>query len=232
MIELPRRVPGASTAGPAPTRLVPLYVHPLEDPQAWDAEALAGATVVVNVHDGPGLDGPDEAYAAVTARLAEAGVPMLGYVDLGHAARPIADIVADVEGWTAYPMSGVFLDQCPTEAEGVGKVALAVRVARRAGLFAGVLNPGAPTDPVFRDLGVPICVFEGAWDDYQEWTGEGSRPGDGHLIHSVPPWQLEHARRVMAWRGAGFGLVTDRWMPNPWQGLPSDAPRPLAVVPG
>jgi hypothetical protein len=231
MIELPRRIPGATTAVPAPTRLVPLYVHPLEDPHAWDPYALDGATVIVNVHDGPGAI-VDEDYILATSRLAAAGVPMLGYVDLGYSARPIADILDDVNRWAAYPMSGVFLDQSPTGAYGLGPVALAVRVARRAGLFATVLNPGTPTDPVYRELGVPICVFEGGWDEYQEWDGEGALPGDGHLIHSVPPWQLEHARRVMAWRGAGFGVVTDRWMPNPWHGLPSDSPRPLAVVPG
>jgi hypothetical protein len=231
MIELPRRIPGATTAVPAPTRLVPLYVHPLEDPHAWDPEALDGATVIVNVHDGPGVI-VDEDYILATSRLAAAGVPMLGYVDLGYSARPIADILDDVNRWAAYPMSGVFLDQAPTGAYGMGPVALAVRVARRAGLFATVLNPGTPTDPVYRELGVPICVFEGGWDEYQEWDGDGALPGDGHLIHSVPPWQLEHARRVMAWRGAGFGVVTDRWMPNPWHGLPSDSPRPLAVVPG
>jgi hypothetical protein len=231
MIELPRRIPGATAMMPAPTRLVPLYVHPLEDPHAWDPDALDGATVIVNVHDGPGEDVDDE-YRAVTARLAEAAIPMLGYVDLGYSTRPVADILDDVNRWSAYPMSGVFLDQSPTGAYGLGPVALAVRVAHRAGLFATVLNPGAPVEPVYRELGVPICVFEGTWDDYQGWGGEGALPGDGHLIHGVPPWQLEHARRVMAWRGAGFGLVTDRWLPNPWHGLPSDSPRPLAVVPG
>jgi hypothetical protein len=232
MIELPRRVPGAATAGPAPTTLLPLYVHPLEDPDAWDPDALAGATVIVNVANGPGKGEPDGSYAEATARLAAAAVPMLGYVDAGYSARPIADILDDVNRWSAYPMSGIFLDQCPTGAFGMGPVALAIRVARRAGLFAAVLNPGTPPEAVYRDLGVPICVYEGSWDDYQEWTGEGALPGDGHLIHSVPPWQLEHARRVMAWRGAGFGVVTDRWMTSPWQGLPSDSPRPLAVVPG
>jgi hypothetical protein len=231
MTDLPRRIPGATATAPAPTPLVPLYVHPVEDPRAWEPEALLGTTVIVNIHNGPGTRA-DAHYTEVTGRLADAGVPMLGYVDLGYSERPIADILDDVNRWADHPMSGVFLDQSPSDAAGLGPVALAVRVAHRAGLFAAVLNPGTPTDPVYRELGVPICVFEGGWADYQDWNGEGALPGDGHLIHSVPPWQLEHARRVMAWRGAGFGLVTDRWMPNPWQGLPSDSPRPLAVVPG
>jgi hypothetical protein len=227
--ELPRRIPGASTLGPTPTPLVPLYVHPREDAHAWDPDALAGATVVVNVANGPGSTVDDE-YVAATARLAGAGIPMLGYVDLGYAARPIADILDDIERWTDYPMAGVFLDQAPTSPFSIGPVALAIRVARRARLFVAVLNPGTPADPVYRELGVPICAFEGSWDDYQAWSGLGAQPGDGHLVHSVPRDQLATVRKVMGWRGAGFGLVTDRERPDPWDGLPSDALRALVAV--
>jgi hypothetical protein len=233
--ELPRRIPGATTLGPAPTPLVPLYVHPAEAARdenlkrAWDPDALAGATVIVNVADGPGST-VDEAYVEATALLAAAGVPMLGYVDLGYAARPLGDIVEDIERWSAYPMAGVFLDQAPTTPFSIGPVALAIRVARRARLFVAVLNPGTPADPVYRELGVPICAFEGSWADYQAWSGLGAQPGDGHLVHGVPAAQLATARKVMGWRGAGFGLVTDRELPNPWQGLPTDAARTLVAV--
>jgi hypothetical protein len=227
--ELPRRIPGVTTVGPPPTPLVPLYVHPLEDPYAWEPDALAGATVIVNVADGPGSTVDDD-YAAATAQLSVAGVPMLGYVDLGYAARPLADILDDIERWTAYPMAGVFLDQAPTTPFSIGPVALAIRVAQRAGLFVAVLNPGTPADPVYRELGVPICSFEGSWADYQAWSGWGAQPGDGHLVHSVPREQLATARKAMGWRGAGFGLVTDREPPNPWEGLPSDATRSLVAV--
>jgi hypothetical protein len=172
----------------------------------------------------------DEAYREATALLAAAGVPMLGYVDLGYAARPLGDIVEDIERWSAYPMAGVFLDQAPTTPFSIGPVALAIRVARRARLFVAVLNPGTPADPVYRELGVPICAFEGSWADYQAWSGMGAQPGDGHLVHGVPPAQLATARKVMGWRGAGFGLVTDRELPNPWQGLPTDAAHALVAV--
>jgi hypothetical protein len=222
--DLPRRIPGA--ASPLPTPLVPLYAHPARDPHAWDPDALAGATVVVNVHNGPGR-AADADYREVTARLAEAEIPMIGYVDLGYSARPIADILDDVQRWSAYPVAGVFLDQAPTTPFGIGPVALAVRVARRAGLFVTVLNPGAPADPVYRELEVPICTFEGSWADYKAWTGMGALPGDGHLVHGVPTAELETARRLMGWRGAGFGAATDREMPDPWGGLPSDATRLL-----
>jgi hypothetical protein len=63
-------------------------------------------------------------------------------------------------------------------------------------------------DRLYRDLGLPICVFEGTWDRYQAWDGAGSRPGDGHLVSGVPAGDVERARRLLAARGAGFGLVS------------------------
>ena len=223
--DLPRRIPGA--ASPLPTPLVPLYAHPASDPHAWDPDALAGATVVVNIHNGPG-GVADHDYREATARLADAQIPMLGYVDLGCSARAAADILADVRRWSAYPVAGVFLDRAPTTPFGIGPVALAVRVARRAGLLVTVLNPGAPPDPVYRELEVPICAFEGSWTEYRAWAGTGALPGDGHLVHGVPAAELDTARLLMGWRGAGFGAATDREMPDPWGGLPSDANRLLA----
>lgn len=209
--------------------LLPLYVHPAVDPAAWRAAATAaggaarsgagatgaGAGDLTVVVDDPGLgaDGPP--------RLAAAGVAVLGRVDLGFATRPIADLLDDVARWADAPVAGVFLDQAPTSPFCLGPVALAVRVARRVGLATVVLNPGVPTDPLYRDLGVPICTFEGTWSDYQRWSGEGSRPGDGHLVHSVPVDALPAARSLLRHRRAGFGLVTDLAPPAPYAGAPA-----------
>jgi hypothetical protein len=200
--------------------LLPLYVHPLDDPAAWQAERLRGATVVVNVHDGPG-QGNDRAYLRTTARLAAADVPMLGYVDLRHATRPLGDVLDDVDIWTGYPVSGIFFDRAPTSAFSIGPVALAVRVARRAGLSEIMVNPGLPTDEVYRDLRASICTFEGSWADYRRWSGRGSRPGDCHLVRGVPLAEIPAARHLLELREAGFGLATDREMPHPYAGLPA-----------
>jgi hypothetical protein len=103
-------------------------------------------------------------------------------------------------------------------------VALAVRVARRAGLSTVVLNPGVPTDPLYRDLGVPICTFEGSWVEYRRWSGDGARPGDGHLVHSVPVDALATAWALLRERRAGWGLVTQLRPPAPYAALPAWLP--------
>lgn len=202
--------------------LLPLYCHPGNDPLVWDTAAGLGqnATVVVNIDNGPGVR-RDAGYAATTNRLAAAGVTLLGYVDLARATRPLAAVLADVRRWIAYPVGGVFLDRAPADVLDAGPVALAIRTARRAGLPEVVVNPGSPAHPVYRDLGADLCCFEGGWADYAGWDGTGALPGDGHLVYGVPAESTAAAWQLLAARGAGFGLVTERDAAAPYAGLPA-----------
>lgn len=133
----------------------------------------------------------------------------LGRIDLDWGGRSLADVLGDVDRWRDDGAEGLFLDRAPAGAGGVGPVALTVRLAARRGLHRVVLNPGVPAHPLYRELGVRICTFDGPWSAYQGWVGEGVRPGDGHLVHGVPAELLTAARRLMGRRGAGFGLATD-----------------------
>jgi len=154
-------------------------------------------------------------------RLDAAGTRLLGYVDVAYGTRPIARIRADIYRWAGYPVRGVFLDHTPASPYAIGPVAVAAQVAARAGLPDVVLNPGEPPDDAYRELGLPLCVFDGSWREYRRWAGDGSRAGDGHLVHAVPPWELDQAARLQVARGAGFGLVTDLGAPDPYTDLPA-----------
>jgi hypothetical protein len=167
--------------------LFPPYAHPSPELEL-DAE-----TWIV-------LDRPGERHTAHQ---------VLGRVDLDWGSRSLADVLADVDAWRSDGAEGLFLDRSPAGAGGVGPVALTVRLAARRGLHRVVLNPGVPTHPLYRDLGVRICTFDGPWSAYQGWAGDGVSPGDGHLVHGVPTALLTAARRLMGRRGAGFGLATD-----------------------
>jgi hypothetical protein len=118
-------------------------------------------------------------------------------------------VLSDVDSWRDDGVEGLFLDRAPASPGGVRPVALVVGLAARRGLRRVVLNPGVPTHPVYRNLGVPICTFDGPWAAYQRWAGDGLRPGDGHIVHGVPTAALPAARRLMGRRGAGFGVATD-----------------------
>jgi hypothetical protein len=147
---------------------------------------------------------------------------VLGRVDLAWGGRSLADLLADVDDWRADGAEGLFLDRAPCGESEVGPVALIVRLAARRALHRVVLNPGVPAHPLYRDLGVRICAFDGPWSAYQSWDGYGARPGDGHLVHGVPAPLLTAARRLMGRRGAGFGLATDA-SPEPVSAEPVSA---------
>lgn len=196
--------------------LIPLYVHPLLDPQAWRAVAALPTPTTVVI---------ESTYRDETiARLARTSVALLGRVDTRFATRPLTEILDDVAQWAAYPVSGVFLDQAPTSPFSLGPLALATRLARRSGLSTVVISPGIATDPLYRELGAQICTFEGSWIQYRRWSREGAYPGDGHLVHSVPLAEFDEAYALLRARGAGWGLVTDRRPPATYAGLPTRLP--------
>jgi hypothetical protein len=209
-----------------PRILLPLYAHPSADPAGWRAAAaFDGALTVVVDAAGP----PDRALVEAVSGLTAAGAGVLGRVDLGFSTRPVADLLEEVRRWAGGPATGVFLDRAPTSPFCLGPVALAARAARRAGLANVLLNPGRPTDPAYRELGAAICSFEGPWQEYRRWSGDGSRPGDAHLVHSVPPGSLAAARARLRSRRA-WGLVTDRRPPAAYAGAPAWLlPAPAAV---
>jgi len=198
--------------------LLPLYADPAGDPGAWASVAGLGSAVTAVVNPA----GADPAgFSAGLDRLVRAGVALLGRVDLGRAARPLAEVLAEVRGWAVHPVGGVFLDRAPADPFGAGPVALALRLARRAGLTAAVLNPGGPADPLYRRLGARLCAFEGDWDAYIRWDGDGARPGDGHLVYGVPAPEVPRALRLASARRAGFALVTERDGEHAYTGLPA-----------
>jgi hypothetical protein len=191
------------------TPLLPLPAHPQLNPELWATIEAAGvgATVLLNIDAGPG-SGLDPTWTAATTRLVRAGAGLLGYVDLAFGARPAEQVRAELGRWAGYPVRGVFFDQAPTSPYSIGPVAVAVRAARRIGFDTLLVNPGRPTDSIYRGLGAVLCTFEGPWDRYRHGTEEGVRPGDAHLVHSVPLDQIAACHELMRGRGARFGLAT------------------------
>ncbi|GIF96688.1 spherulation-specific family 4 protein [Catellatospora citrea] len=199
------------------TTLLPLYVHPLVDPDAWQAVAAAGpsVTAIVNVHDGPG-EMIDEAYLDATALLQAAHVPMLGYVDLGYLQRSENAITRDLTAWHRYPVDGVFFDQAPTDRTALDAVA---RHAEQTGGMV-VLNPGTRPHRDYAQLADLICTFEGPWRSHRRLFDAPDWPNAAHLIYGVPAAELADAHARLADLAAG-GLVSDLDLPLPYCGVPS-----------
>jgi Spherulation-specific family 4 len=215
--------------------LAPAYIHPLEDPAAWDrlvALAPVLRAVVVNVHNGPGAEA-DDAYTKVVQRLGDAGVRLVGYVDTDYGARAAAEITADVDTWLSrYGVHGVFLDQVTAGLDLLDHYADVTVAARARGADYVVLNPGTAPHPGYLDLANVTVTFEGSWADYRnveepEWVRSLPASRFAHLVHGVPyAAAVPAAVRLARHRHVGTVYVTTGTGANPWK----DVPRPLLDV--
>lgn len=209
--------------------LVPAYVHPLVDPDAWNriiALAPRVRAVIVNVHNGPG-DEPDPAYPDLLRRLDAAGVRTVGYVDTDYGRRPAAQVVADVNTWLSrYGVRGAFLDQVTSGLDHLDHYAELTVATRSRGADYVVLNPGTEPHPGYTDLANITVTFEGSWSDYgrlQEpgWTRELPPGRFAHLIHGVPDaGAVRAAVRLAARRHVRTVYVTTGTGANPWDTVP------------
>ncbi|MET8574009.1 spherulation-specific family 4 protein [Streptomyces sp. NPDC005012] len=210
------------------TLLIPLYVHPAEDPGAWHrliASADRAYGVVLNPASGPG-PAPDPAFTTAAEALRAAGVRLLGYVDTDYGTRDRADAVDDMRRYREwYGADGCFLDQVTTAPEGLADCRRLVRAVRRCGARTVVLNPGAHPAPGYVRLADLTVTFEGPWSTYvsafsrPSWAARRSPGPLCHLVYGVPEALVPLAVRTAHRRGAAVcGPVTGE-PPNPWAAL-------------
>ncbi|MEV6028284.1 spherulation-specific family 4 protein [Streptomyces sp. NPDC052036] len=210
------------------TLLVPLYVHPAEDPGAWHRLITAAArtyAIVLNPANGPGTD-PDRAFTAVAEALRAAGARLLGYVDTDYGHRDRAEIAEDLrrhQRW--YAADGCFLDRVTATPGGLPACRRLVRSVRRLGARTVVLNPGVHPAPGYARLADLTVTFEGHWSTYvsafsrPRWTARQPSERFCHLVYGVPEALVPLAVRTAHERGAAVcGPVTGE-PPNPWAEL-------------
>ncbi|WP_030206363.1 spherulation-specific family 4 protein [Streptomyces sp. NRRL S-87] len=206
--------------------LVPLYEHPAERAEDWAALVRCAdrlRAVVLNPASGPG-PAADEHFLAVTHRLRDAGVPVLGYADTDYGRRPHRDVVADLlryRDW--YGTDGAFLDQAAAEGEFLPHYRRLAVAARAAGARTLVLNHGAHPHPGYVELADLLVTFEGPWDAYQdaevpEWTGAHPPEHFCHLVYGVPPGAP--AAQLARSRGAAVHCAVPGTGTHPWSSLP------------
>jgi spherulation-specific family 4 protein len=208
--------------------LVPLYVHPAEDPGAWlrlITSARRTYGVVLNPASGPGRRrGP--AFAAAARTVREAGGRVLGYADTGYGERPqreVADDVARHREW--YAADGCFLDRVPSSPPELPACRRLVKRIRREGSGPVVFNPGVHPAPGYLRTADLVVTFEGHWSTYVSaftrpaWTARHAPERFCHLVYGVPQPLVPLAVRTARDRGAGvYGPVTGE-LPNPWREL-------------
>lgn len=207
--------------------LVPLYVHPGTEPEAWHGVAAQGdqvAWVVFNPASGPG-DAPQPGFAEAAAILRAAGIPLLGYVDTDYARRDHHQVVADIERYQDwYPVDGVFLDQAASGPDLLPHYRRLAVAARSLEAWQVVLNPGVHPDPGYAAIADVLITFEGDWESYRRlrvpgWTAGFPAKRFGHLVHNVPPESCALVPQAARGYRAEYCYATPGTGANPWSVL-------------
>ncbi|MEV5474877.1 spherulation-specific family 4 protein [Streptomyces sp. NPDC052207] len=228
----------STTAGTTTTGLdmglgIPGYAHPLVAPLEWGELTRPGTPVhwaVLNVSGGPGIR-PDPHCLEAAGRLTNAGVRVLGHLDVTYGARPHGELISEAHRYLDwYRVDGFFLDRCPTERAALPEIRR-ITTTLRALLAPGhiVLGHGAHPYPGYAESGDQLVTYSGPWSEYRwsqvaEWTADYPPERFCHFVHGVPRRHLEEALRIARWQGAGTIWFTDRYgrggRTDPWESLP------------
>ncbi|RST09629.1 phage tail protein [Streptomyces sp. WAC05374] len=212
---------------------VPGYAHPLLAPVEWAELTRPGTPLhwaVLNVADGPGAR-PDPHCLEAAGKLRNAGVRVLGHVDLRHGSRPFGEIVSDAHRYLDwYLVDGYLLDRCPTDRAdlaAVRRTTATLEVILEGGDGGHlVLGHGSHPYPGYAEIADQLVTFCGPWSEYRwsqapEWTADHPPERFAHLVHGVPRTHLDEAMRIARWQGAGTIFFTDRTGQNdPFAALP------------
>ncbi|MFF0450111.1 spherulation-specific family 4 protein [Streptomyces sp. NPDC004609] len=203
---------------------VPGYAHPLLAPGEWAELTRPGTPlhwVVLNVANGPG-ERPDPHCLAAAGRLGNAGVRVLGHLDMAHGSRTFGDLIADAHRYLEwYRVGGFMLDRCPVDRAdlaAVRRVTGTLETVLDGGGEGGghlVLGHGSHPHPGYAEAADQLVTYTGPWAEYRwsqvaQWTADYPPERFAHFVHGVPRTHLEEATRIARWQGAGTIFFTDR----------------------
>ncbi|WP_345649852.1 spherulation-specific family 4 protein [Streptomyces tremellae] len=202
---------------------VPGYAHPLLAPVEWAELTRPGTPLhwaVLNVADGPGAR-PDPHCLEAAGRLTNAGLRLLGHLDLKYGMYDFADLVCDAQRYVDwYRVDGFYLDRAPAdraELAGVRRVTATLDAVLDGGHL--VLGHGTHPYAGYAEAADQLVTYSGPWADYRwsqaaPWTAAYTQDHFVHLVHGVPRGHLDEAMRIARWQGAGTIFFTDRSDPG------------------
>ena len=202
----------------------PWYVHPAENPAAWDDLLTVSheGFAVVNIQNG--YRAGDPYYAPLLSRTA--ATALLGYVDVAYGDRPVSEILDESAAWLEHlAIVGVMFDRVPPVVSQCWWDVEIIDEVRGIGAQMVAVNPGVvPQQGVVAAADV-TCVAELAWQDFcwwqaPSWLASVERHKVWMLLHGVPAARQTAALSLCGERGAGYAWATAGTLPNPWSTLP------------
>jgi hypothetical protein len=231
----PPSAPSAPTTPPAastPTgMIIPLYLYPDSTSSNWDPLFTAHAanpTVPIVAIVSAGLSDPagdaDANYQRAVARLLAAGIRVAGYVPTTYAARPLADVKANIDRWlTYYPgVDAIFFDEQGYKAGQEDYYRELAAYANSKGITMTIGNPGTDIPEsfmgvlditlIYESLGLPTAARIGGWHANYDRKHFGIIPyGCGEADLAFVPT----AKKTVGWI-----YIQSDVLPNPWDSLP------------
>ncbi len=184
---------------------------------------------IINPASGPGSTA-DANYVTQIAKSQAAGMTVVGYVATSYAGKSLAAAKAEIDKFVEwYHVDGIFFDQATSDA---GNVAYYKNLhdyvkATVGGPATVILNPGTTVDEGYVTASDILVTYEASAASYAGRTAaawEGNYPAGRfwHIIHSASAADVQSLVKLSKERNVGRLQITDRLMPNPYDGLPSD----------
>ena len=206
-------VSSAVSSQPTPQLGIPAYFWQSEPWQQIITAPRKPAFVVANPSSGPG-EGLDVGLAARYQQVAASGISVFGYVHTSYSARPLEDVLSEVEKYrTWYGINDIFLDETPPECEKVPYYASIVATVHQNGGTA-ILNPGMNLPSCWAGVAEGIVNFEGSASTYASWqpatwASTPSATSFWHIIYGADSANAAQLLEMARLRNASSVYITD-----------------------
>lgn len=186
---------------------------------------------VINPQNGPG--GPNYVFETYVEKMKDANIQVLGYVSTYWSAAPLETVKADIDKYKEYfNVDGIFLDEMSNKPEDVEHYREITAYAKSVGMKYVVGNTGTDASPDYLGVVDNIVISEG----YGEPT-----------LSRLAGWHVPHGRENFSYMAynrntvdpqyiatstyfASYIYVTDDYLPNPYDKLPSHFDTLLALL--
>lgn len=212
----------------------PMYEYPTIG-TLWADMNAAGSQVpflIVNPGSGPGTS-VDPTYTSHIATNTSSGQRSIGYVHSNYQARPIAEMFTDIDTfYQFYPgITGIFIDLVENgDANDLCYAATAHNyIKSKHPSHLVVMNFGNNVEARYEPYSDIFGNAENFYSVYTAWAPltDGFENNATyanrfwHMVHTATSGQLANALALTRTNNAGWVLVTNETMPNPYMVTPS-----------
>ena len=200
--------------------------------------------VIINPSSGPGIK-RDSNYVTQIAKIKKSGIKILVYIPTTYQKRPIKEVYKDIEKYFELygkkNIDGFFFDEIGVEKESEINYMkeLYNYVKNMSENYMIVSNPGRQVNDKISSYSDVFVTSEISGDEYinrftkPESDFENNRNNSGkiyHIIYDVKPEQYETVVRLSRKRNAGWIMITDDKLPNPYDKAPSGFSKLVDII--